>query len=396
MGFKIATIGQPSPTAGVFQASVTIQSDSKLAAPITTLVANFDQVWSAIGISPGGEWSVAFLYLLRASQPGLNLYVYTFQVAFTRSGTDIGSYFRGPQGPQGPPGPQGVRGPGVGATGPMGPMGPQGPQGDQGPAGATGPSAEFVAGGDLQANGPLQQTVVGIQNVPVSSSTPANYQALVFDGTTGRWEPQGLTLDPEIIGPAFSAALAVANPLVLVGSTVSQPALAASYNGYTPTQVLLNNSDNGELLDVTSNPFNFASNQNYSRSTPGAQTTFSILAYKGPIQRVAVAQMVWTQYVYVGVGAPGQTLASFILSLPGNLQTGKNGSYNVVAGINQKVYFAYRAAYGTSNFYVGGFQGGFLSPTTVSVTNAAGFTEDYLLYESENSNLGSITVQVTA
>ena len=43
-------------------------------------------------------------------------------------------------------------------------------------------------------------------------------------------------------------------------------------------------------------------------------------------------------------------------------------------------------------FKVGGFCGGFNCPETVSVTNSNGWTEDYYVWSSENSNLGAQTV----
>ena len=146
---------------------------------------------------------------------------------------------------------------------------------------------------------------------------------------------------------------------------------------------------------MTGSPTSFTSSQNYSHSSYGVVTTFTLTANKGPLVRSSQTTVTWTQKFYTGVGTAGQTSSAFIQSLTGVLQTYKNGNYLITAGAGQKVYIAYRAAYGTSQFLIGGFNGGFNAPTTVSVTNAHGFTENYYLYESVNQNLGAVTVTVT-
>jgi hypothetical protein len=55
--------------------------------------------------------------------------------------------------------------------------------------------------------------------------------------------------------------------------------------------------------------------------------------------------------------------------------------------------FAFPKRLGTVTFWVGGFQGGFEDPETVSVTNANGWTEDYYVWRSTNSNLGATVVE---
>jgi hypothetical protein len=101
--------------------------------------------------------------------------------------------------------------------------------------------------------------------------------------------------------------------------------------------------------------------------------------------------------VYWGVAAAGGGGAAFIQALSNSqLQLSRNGTFNVTAGPTQKVYYAYRTAYGAATFTVGGFSGGFaLDSSTISVTNTNGFTENYTLYESDNLGLGNITVVVT-
>lgn len=70
-------------------------------------------------------------------------------------------------------------------------------------------------------------------------------------------------------------------------------------------------------------------------------------------------------------------------------------SFTVNAGAGQYIVYAYPSRLGTATFSVGGFVGGFNGPFTASVTNASGFNENYSVYSSVNTNLGSTIVVVT-
>lgn len=64
----------------------------------------------------------------------------------------------------------------------------------------------------------------------------------------------------------------------------------------------------------------------------------------------------------------------------------KSGFSVAVSGTNKYVFYAYPTSYGTlSSIIVGGFESiGAFTRTTVSVTNAVGYTQDYYLYRSNN------------
>lgn len=67
---------------------------------------------------------------------------------------------------------------------------------------------------------------------------------------------------------------------------------------------------------------------------------------------------------------------------------------SVNADTGEYLLFAFPVRLGVPTFYVGGFEGGFESPETVSVTNVNGYAEDYYVWRSTNSGLGA-TVVVT-
>lgn len=70
-------------------------------------------------------------------------------------------------------------------------------------------------------------------------------------------------------------------------------------------------------------------------------------------------------------------------------------SFSVSPGIGQYIVYAYPTRLGLGSFSSNGFQGGFNDPETVSITNANGFTENYYVYASINSNLGTTNVVVS-
>ena len=64
----------------------------------------------------------------------------------------------------------------------------------------------------------------------------------------------------------------------------------------------------------------------------------------------------------------------------------------VTAIAGEYLLFSFPTRLGVPTFFVGGFEGGFESPETVSVTNVNGYTEDYYVWRSTNSGLGATNV----
>jgi hypothetical protein len=74
------------------------------------------------------------------------------------------------------------------------------------------------------------------------------------------------------------------------------------------------------------------------------------------------------------------------------LSNSKAKTFSTTAGSGEYLIWATPTRLGTVTFAVGGFEGGYLSPETVSITNASGFTENYYVYRSVNSNLGTVNI----
>lgn len=99
--------------------------------------------------------------------------------------------------------------------------------------------------------------------------------------------------------------------------------------------------------------------------------------------------------IYYGVGTTeGGFDSAFVTGLSKKLQTAKAYDFTVNPS-NQFIYYAVPTRLGTVSFKVGGFEGGFEAPETVSVTNGSNYTENYYVYRSTNKITGSTSVDVT-
>ena len=100
---------------------------------------------------------------------------------------------------------------------------------------------------------------------------------------------------------------------------------------------------------------------------------------------------------YWGVSAAHSKYDSdFISSLSSSeLATDRQkGAFNISAGSNQYIYYCFPAKWGTPTFNVGGFDGGFNLVDTASFTNSKGYVESYVIWRSDNPNLGTQTIIV--
>lgn len=100
---------------------------------------------------------------------------------------------------------------------------------------------------------------------------------------------------------------------------------------------------------------------------------------------------------YWGVAtAPESYDSAFVLALTGKeFCTNKNKSaFSLTAGEGQYFYYVFPASYGTPTFNVGGFDGGFELAATIDFTNASGNTASFVIYKSENANLGTQSIIV--
>lgn len=96
---------------------------------------------------------------------------------------------------------------------------------------------------------------------------------------------------------------------------------------------------------------------------------------------------------YYGAAAePTTTNSDFIKSLTGEFATSREKSFLATCDKGKYIWYAYPKRFGTARMGMGSFQGGFESPRTVSVTNSKGYTEDYYVYRSTESGIGTLEI----
>lgn len=258
----------------------------------------------------------------------------------------------------------------------------------------------IVFNGDLVGT-PTNQRVIGIQGLPISSMLPVPGQVLGWNGTV--WQPQFVNLTN-----TYNTILSGPGNFMEVGETLMNPIFSASYSSPPQVTTFVDNQGNPPI-NVFSAPFpsippglfmypTIATGGYKFSSYPA--TPFSVIftltsnaSGSGPF--TSTYTIFWVQRIYYGVGAPGQTSASFIQSLSNNpLSNTKTVQFTAAAGPGQAIYFAYRSAYGLADFWADGWEGGFNLVATVPITNVNGFTENYYLYQSSQTNLGLTTVYV--
>ena len=184
-----------------------------------------------------------------------------------------------------------------------------------------------------------------------------------------------------------------------VGQVVSGKNFTASYNR-VPTTASLSDSEGNPAINVVSTPTAFSTAANYTKTSNNAAVIWTLTADENGSGDNAVLSAFWRPRAFYGAAVSGTHNESFIEGLASNqLAASRNTTIVVNAGVNQHIYYGFPASYDPGDnitFTVGGFSGGFEKVADpVSVTNAFGVTQNYKLWRSANTNLGSTTVVIT-
>lgn len=245
---------------------------------------------------------------------------------------------------------------GGGLPGPQGPAGPQGPPG----AGATFP----IPAEDISVTNPgfanLQEALDFLLYVPLvidQFTTPVNIYMIggSVSNLTFNWALNKVVITKEISGPnTLPVTLTVSPVVVSLSPSLNPGAVGTSYT-YTLT------ADDGVNIETADQVITFLNNVYFGDST-----------------------------------VPGAINSAFVNGLGFFTQAGRDKTvFSDATGLTTYAWFAHRVALGLATFTVGGFEGGFDSPVTISHTNASGFTEDYYVYRSTNPAIGPVTYVVS-
>lgn len=102
-------------------------------------------------------------------------------------------------------------------------------------------------------------------------------------------------------------------------------------------------------------------------------------------------------YIYYGSAAePTSYSSSFILGLSSKiLKASRGGSYTMTVATGQYGFLCIPASYGTPTVKIGGFVTELENVTSISHTNASGYTQNYNIYRTSQSGLGTLTMDVS-
>ena len=245
-------------------------------------------------------------------------------------------------------------------------------------------TAQFVTGPDYPAGSSLPP-LAGVQGA-VLVEDPVG--TLVFRRLTTA------DLDAAFGISGFSAS----SSLVEVSDTAATPSFTASYVR-APDTASLTDSEGTPAKDVSGTPNSFSSNGTFQKTALNASVTFTLAATETATggSDSDNTSITWAPRNYWGVGLDGLATEADIEGLGNSaLDTNRNRTFTVTAAAGEHLYYSYPNSFGAANFSVGGFPGGFvLVSSSISVTNAFGFTTDYRLYKSVAAGLGSTTVTVS-
>ena len=236
--------------------------------------------------------------------------------------------------------------------------------------------------------GATQVQAVEDKGEEVLESIPEDYTELTEDVADLKNDVLDLQYK-EIAISSFTA-----NPReVEKGSTVTEVVLSYTLNK-TPATLKLDGVDLTPASSGTETKTGLSLTENHSWTLAATDTGSPSHAAASDSE---TATLSFLNKAYWGVDTIPDTLNSaFVLGLANSVLTGtKARTITVNATSGKHIWYAVPTSFGTCSFKIGGFDGGFEAPTTISLTNASGHTENYYVYRSTNPSLGNTTVAIS-
>jgi hypothetical protein len=250
-------------------------------------------------------------------------------------------------------------------------------------------STGLITGGNILA-------IDELSDVDTASDPPAKNEVLKWDGTN--WVPAVYSASFTFSVASFSDGQ-TGTQMIGVGTWKSsgQITFTASYNNGPATSSYVSQGA-WASLPMTGVGFVGPTLNDESVNYPavGSAVTFTLNADCSTESATASDSVYFYNSRFWGASAvtSGYTEADIEGLASNELSNSKAKTFSVTPTSSQYIMYSYPNRLSTATFYVGGFEGGFESPETVSVTNALGYAENYYIYRSTNKNLGATTVTV--
>jgi len=191
---------------------------------------------------------------------------------------------------------------------------------------------------------------------------------------------------------------------ILKGTVIDRVELTFAYNKVIVSQTLTNSgglsvpglaqSDVGYnyVAQSISSNMSFTLTGNDGQGQPGS--------IDADVQSIAFGNLMWLGYGASKIGASAASMEAFIEALETSVvKTARAHTYFATGGANQKHFVAYPKAWGLATFTKGIFSGGYVrlmkvgstmeltgSESDLVITNSAGYSEPYYVYESLYDN----------
>lgn len=233
-----------------------------------------------------------------------------------------------------------------------------------------------------------------------SGSNDGKIYHCIKNGTTTdptdstKWEEVTVTgelqkIKDKLYEPIVVSSLSVSPATAEIGSSVASVTLTYALNKAAQAMTL-----DGVAIPNTDKTGTIAKEGPWT-----SDKTFSVTATdeKDYTSAAKTASLKFYNNAIWGVASAPQTVDStFVMGLSNKtLTNSRSRTINVNAASGQHIWYAVPTRLGACTFTVGGFAGGFSSRETVSVTNNSGYTENYYVYKSDNTGLGSTSVVVS-
>jgi hypothetical protein len=219
---------------------------------------------------------------------------------------------------------------------------------------------------------------------------------VIFNGDEWVAAPEGTTFSFSIA--SFSDGQSSPQEIgVGVWKAIGALSFTASYTNGPATDAHVVHSGWADLVIPTpfTGPTVSLAAQDYP-AAPGS-LTFTLHAAKDAESSTATETVSFYNNIFWGVSTKASGyLESDVEGLASSVLSNTKGrTITVVPAALNYIIYALPVRLGAVVFTVGGFEGGFQAPETVSITNPSGFTEDFYVYRSDNSGLGSTVLVVT-
>lgn len=247
----------------------------------------------------------------------------------------------------------------------------------------------LTAGSYALHEGELYRALV---DIPAGETwTPAHWEKTEVGYTLKTLGDQIADLNYTPISIASFAISSPANGMAEIGSTVSTLSFGWTLTGTPVSQTLDNIEINVISRSASLSQLALISDSDFALvvTDAGSPSHAAVTAQK-------TATLHFYNNIHYGAAALGTINGAFVNGLPSKVLTGSKGrTITVNAGSNQYIWYALPKRLGSCSFNVGGFDGGFEAPQTVSVANSSEYIEDYYVYRSTNASLGNTTVKVS-